>query len=301
MIDRPAGQAQVAVLDLGRGALLELVRLPGGQFLMGSPPGLGYDDERPQHLVTLPPFLIGRGPVTQAQWLAVMRRLPPCRYHGPDRPVENVTWREATEFCQKLARRVGRGWRVPRPYAFALPSEAQWEYACRGGTLTPFSCGHTLTTDLANYVGTHTYGPGPVGVYRHETTPVGQFPPNAFGLYDMHGNVWEWCADPWHDDYTSAPEDGAVWESDVPAAPRALRGGTLPNAYNTAPVTVAGAFAAPFPARLWERSAPPAFRVMRGGSWHDTPDSCRSAVRSKFPADEVEDYIGFRVVAPSIG
>ena len=92
-----------------------------------------------------------------------------------------------------------------------MPSEAEWEYACRAGTTTPFSCGETITTDLANYCGEHTFRAEPKGVYRHGTTDVGSFPPNAFGLYDMHGNVWEWCADAWHDDYTGAPVNGDAW------------------------------------------------------------------------------------------
>jgi len=219
---------------------------------MGSPPGLGYLDEHPQHSVSIAPFLIGRSPITQAHWQAVMRQLPPCRFRGPDRPVENVTWRAAAAFCLKLSRQAGR--------PFALPSEAQWEYACRAGTISPFAYGPTITTDLVNYAGQHTYADGPAGIYRHETTAPGQFPPNAFGLYDMHGNVWEWCADPWHDSYLGAPTDGRAWET----------GGDLTH------------------------------RIMRGGSWHDVPDSCRSAVRSKFPETEGDDYIGFRVVAASV-
>jgi formylglycine-generating enzyme required for sulfatase activity len=105
-----------------------------------------------------------------------------------------------------------------------LPSEAEWEYACRAATTTPFACGATITPDLANYVGEFSYRAGPTGVYRHGTTDVGSFPPNAFGLYDMHGNVWEWCADAWHDDYTGALADGSFWESRNDSA-RVLRGG----------------------------------------------------------------------------
>ncbi len=233
---------------LSGGVSLDLVRIPGGPGLIGSPRGAGFDDEYPQHTVHFQSFLLGQYPVTQAQWQAVAGQLPPCRFAGPDRPVENVTWDAAQKFCQRLSKQTGR--------AYALPSEAQWEYACRAGSLTAFAYGPTLSTDLANYVGEHVYAGGPVGVYRHVTTLVGSFPPNAFGLYDMHGEVWEWCADPWHATYAGAPVDGSVWAS----------GGD------------------------------PKQRVMRGGSWHDTPDSCRSAVRSKFPPAEGEDYIGFRVM-----
>ena len=248
VIEQRPGRVTVYRQPLPGGAALELVRAPGGQGLVGSPRGVGFDDEHPQHSVHFQSFLIGQYPVTQAQWQAVTRQLPPCRFKGPDRPVENVTWDEAQEFCRKLSRTTGRTYR--------LPTEAQWEYACRAGTATAFAFGPTLTTDLANYVGEHVYAGGPVGVYRHVTTPVGSFPPNAWGLYDLHGQVWEWCLDPWHADYAGAPADG----SGVAGGGDATQ------------------------------------RVMRGGSWHDTPDACRSAVRSKFAPGEGEDYIGLRVV-----
>jgi formylglycine-generating enzyme required for sulfatase activity len=214
---------------------------------------VGYPDEHPQHHVQLAGFWLGQFPVTQAQWQTVLGRRPPGRFAGPDHPVENVTWDDAQTFCRKLSQQTGR--------AYALPSEAQWEYACRAGTLTPFAYGPTLTSALANYAGQHVYAGEPPGEYRHVTTPVGQFPPNAWGLLDMHGNVWEWCADPWHADYTGAPSDGRVWAT----------GGDATR------------------------------RVMRGGSWHDTPDSCRSAVRSQFAPGEGEDYIGLRVVLNGAG
>ncbi|RKZ74566.1 MAG: hypothetical protein DRR19_30010, partial [Candidatus Parabeggiatoa sp. nov. 1] len=120
-------------------------------------------------------------------------------------------------FCERLSEKTGNDYR--------LPSEAQWEYACRAGTSTPFYFGDTITTDLANYDGDYSYASGPKGVYREQTTDVGSFPPNAFGLYDMHGNVWEWCADPWHDSYQGAPTDGSVWEAGGDSSLRALRGG----------------------------------------------------------------------------
>ncbi len=182
---------------------LEMVAVPGGVFQMGSPPGQGYADEHPQHTVRVAALCMGKYAVTQTQWLAVMGRLPPCRCAGTRRPVDRVSWIDASAFCAQLSAITGR--------AYRLPSEAEWEFACRAQTTTPFYCGETITTDLANYVGEHTYREGPKGIYRHATTDVGCFPPNAYGLYDMHGNVWEWCADGWHDDYAAAPADGRAW------------------------------------------------------------------------------------------
>jgi formylglycine-generating enzyme required for sulfatase activity len=118
--------------------------------------------------------------------------------------------------ARRLSKKAGRTYR--------LPSEAEWEYACRAGTAGAFCFGPTLTTDLANYVGEHTFGLEPKGLYRHETTSVGSFPANAFGVYDMHGNVWEWCADAWHEDYSDAPADGSAWKRGG-ASQRVLRGG----------------------------------------------------------------------------
>jgi len=214
--ERKTHAARQYVESLGEGVSLEMVVIPGGRFLMGSRAGYAYDDECPQHSVRVSSFLLGKYPVTQEQWQAVMGSLPPCRGQGARRPVDRVSWNDAREFCAWLSEQTGRVYR--------LPGEAEWEYACRARTITPFYCGETITTDLANYVGEHVYRSEPKGVYRHETTVVGSFPPNAFGLYDMHGNVWEWCADAWHDDYEGAPTDGAAWESGR-AAHRVLRGG----------------------------------------------------------------------------
>ena len=217
IVARRTCQARQHMEDLGNGVVLEMAAVPGGMFMMGSPERLGYEDEHPLHRVMVAPFLMGKYPVTQAQWQAVMGRLPPCRCKGASRSVDRVAWHDARQFCERLSEKTGRIYR--------LPSEAEWEYACRAGTQTPFYFGETITTDLVNYVGEHIYLAEPKGVYRHETTEVGNFPPNAFGLYDMHGNVWEWCADAWHDTYLGAPGDGKAWESrDV--AQRVLRGGS---------------------------------------------------------------------------
>ncbi|MEG4346619.1 SUMF1/EgtB/PvdO family nonheme iron enzyme [Microcoleus sp. A003_D6] len=191
--------------DLGNGIKLEMVYVPAGSFMMGSPSGEGSDNERPQHQVTFAqPFYLGKYAVTQEQWQAVMGNNP-SDFKGAKRPVESVTWNDAVQFCQKLSQKTGKNYR--------LPSEAEWEYACRAGTTTPFYFGETITPDLVNYDGNYPYGAAPTGLYRQETTPVGSFPPNAFGLYDMHGNVWEWCADPWHGNYNGAPSDGSSWET----------------------------------------------------------------------------------------
>lgn len=184
---------------------IEMVLIPAGTFMMGSPDSAEYHpDEMPQHQVTVRSFYIGKYEVTQAQWRAVMGTNP-SRFKGDNRPVENVTWQDAVEFCRRLSQMTGREYR--------LPSEAEWEYACRAGTTTPFAFGSSLSSEQANFDGRVPYGGAAQGVYREETTPVGSFSPNAFGLYDMHGNVSEWCQDLYHKNYNGAPVDGSAWES----------------------------------------------------------------------------------------
>ncbi len=247
IVSREMGQLIQVVFDIGGGQQLVMASLTGGEFLMGSAASEGYADEKPQHRVNVLPFLIGRFPITQAQWRAVMKTEKPCRFCGEDKAMHNVSWPEAVEFCRNLSAVTGQ--------SFRLPSEAEWEYACRGGATTPFSTGATITTDLANYNGAFIYGQAPQGSYRHVLLDAGVFPPNAFGLYDMHGNLWEWCGDPWHENYEGAPENGRVWDE---------RGNDR-------------------------------CRMVRGGSWHETPDLCRSAARLKLPADEGDEMVGFRV------
>jgi formylglycine-generating enzyme required for sulfatase activity/tRNA A-37 threonylcarbamoyl transferase component Bud32 len=251
-----SGKARFFEEHLGRGSVMEMVSVAGGTFLMGTPKDRGDSDEKPEHTVTLAPFYIGKFPVTQAQWTAVAA-LPEikiflnpdaARFKGANRPVENVSWYEAVEFCARLSRKTGKKYR--------LPSEAQWEYACRGETTGPFHFGETITSELANYNGNSNYADAPKGVYRFQTTDVGSFKPNAFGLYDLHGNVWEWCADAWHNNYNGAPLDGSIWES----------GGDF------------------------------SLRLLRGGSWNDHPPNCRSACRLRYQPDCKASIVGFRVV-----
>jgi formylglycine-generating enzyme required for sulfatase activity len=259
--DRRQARAEYRIEDLGNGVTLEMVAIPGGTFQMGAPDGEAgrSDDEGPQHAVTVAPFYMGKFPITQAQWKAVAtfpkieRDLnpDPSRFKGGNRPVECVSWHAAVEFCQRLSKQTGRDYR--------LPSEAEWEYACRAGTTSPFSFGETITPELANYDGNYTYGSGPKGISREETTPVGSFSPNAFGLYDMHGNVWDWCEDWWHESYAGAPPGGTPW----------ITGGDE------------------------------SYRVLRGGSWVNNPGSCRSADRSWFEPVGRYNFIGFRVVCSS--
>jgi formylglycine-generating enzyme required for sulfatase activity len=204
--------------DLGKGVTLDMVKIPGGTFLMGSPKSEeGHrDSESPQHSVTIAPFYMGKFAVTQAQYQAVMGDNP-ANFKGDQRPVERVSWHDAIAFCQKLSEKTGNHYR--------LPSEAEWEYACRAGTTTPFYFGETITSDLVNFNGGFTYGAASKGICRGTTTEVGSFPPNEFGLYDMHGNVWEWCADRWHGNYKGAPIDGNAW-MDGDSNYRLLRGGS---------------------------------------------------------------------------
>ncbi|MFM5945540.1 MAG: formylglycine-generating enzyme family protein, partial [Dolichospermum sp.] len=195
-------------------------------FLMGSPEDEkeSRDRERPQHEVTVPSFSMGKYPVTQKQWRAVAAlekvnidlKSDPSYFKGNNRPVECVSWSHAQEFCARISQIENKTYR--------LPTEAQWEYACRAGTTTPFYCGETISTDIANYDGYYAYGDGITGVYQGETTKVGSFKANEFRLCDMHGNVWEWCQDDWHENYINAPDDGSAWISLTNR--KVLRGGS---------------------------------------------------------------------------
>ena len=198
-----------------------MVSIPGGSFKMGSQAGekKRRDNESPQHDVTVPAFFMGKYQVTQEQYQQIMGKNP-SNFKGDKRPVEMVSWDDAVEFCKQLSQKTGRTYR--------LPSEAEWEYACRAGTTTPFHFGETITGELANYAAFETYASEPQGKYRDETTLVGQFPANAFGLYDMHGNVWEWCQDTWHGSYKGAPKDGSAWIKDTNRS-QVLRGGSWSN------------------------------------------------------------------------
>ncbi|MEH2204827.1 MAG: SUMF1/EgtB/PvdO family nonheme iron enzyme [Nostoc sp.] len=185
-------EAKYFAENLGNGVTLEMVEIPGGTFMMGSPEGEAErrDNESPLHQATVPKFLMGKYAVTQAQYQEIMGSNP-SSFKGEKRPVEQVSWDDAVEFCKKLSQKTRKTYR--------LPSEAEWEYACRAGTTTPFYFGETITTYLVNYNGNYPYASAPKGEYRLQTTNVGKFPPNSFGLYDMHGNIWEWCLDIYND------------------------------------------------------------------------------------------------------
>ena len=237
---------------------LEMMLIPKGQFMMGCPDSEeGENDEKPQHLVTIAQFFMAKTPVTQAQWRVVAgmpqidRALKPdpSRFKGANCPVEQVSWYEAIEFCQRLSTHTSR--------TYTLPTEAQWEYACRAGTKTPFYFGETITSEVANYNARFLYGLGAKGKYREETTPVDLFAvANPFGLWDMHGNVREWCLDDWHGSYEGAPIDGSAWLT----------------------------------------SGDSSVKILRGGSWLSNPRNCRSAYRRQYNPDKRNDCYGFRVV-----
>ncbi|MEB3232236.1 MAG: SUMF1/EgtB/PvdO family nonheme iron enzyme [Leptolyngbyaceae bacterium] len=270
-IKRQTLKTECFVENLASGITLDLVPIPAGEFWMGQTEAekqellklVSEDDyqkyyasELPRHQVKVSAFWMGKFAVTQAQYEAVMGKNPATKYDGdrfvaPNKPVVGVTWDDAIAFCQKLSEKTGNQYR--------LPSEAEWEYACRADTETPFYFGDTITTELANYNGNYTYGSGPKGEYREKAIPVGSFPANKFGLFDMHGNVWEWCQDPWHENYQGAPTVGKAWEA---------------NGHKT-------------------------LRLLRGGSWYNNPRFCRSANRSRLIADNEYSDIGFRVVCSS--
>ncbi len=213
-ISSDTSDPSVLVKSLG----MEFVPISPGTFMMGSPESEEdrYKDEI-QHEVTLTQgYYLQTTQVTQGQWQAVMGNNP-SRFKncGEDCPVENVSWKRVQAFIKKLNKRESR-------YHYRLPTEAEWEYAARAGTTTPFSFGNTLSTDQANYNGNYPYAGSPKGIYREKTTPVASFAPNAWGLYDMHGNVWEWCQD-WYGDYPK----GSVTDPQGPSSGdrRVLRGG----------------------------------------------------------------------------
>jgi formylglycine-generating enzyme required for sulfatase activity len=209
--------ASQLTIDLGRDTRLDMLLIPGGAFQMGSHHLAGEGDERPQHLVTVRPFMMSKFLITQGQWKVILRKLPPCRFKGDALPIERVSWQDAQTFCKHLSKKARQ--------EFRLPSETQWEYACRAGTGTPFSFGESLTVEVANFNAEHLFAEEPRGFYRHVPNPGGTFPPNAFGLYDMHGNLWEWCADNWLDDYSSSPRDDSSYQSRE-STYRVARGGS---------------------------------------------------------------------------
>ncbi|MEM9153780.1 MAG: formylglycine-generating enzyme family protein [Cyanobacteria bacterium P01_F01_bin.33] len=236
---------------------LEMVEIAPGNFWMGASKTESSTKsyEAPRHRVNIPPFFMSKFPVTQSQWTAVAalpkinHDLPaePSHFQGGDLPVESVSWLESVEFCDRLSQHTGR--------RYQLPSESQWEYACRAGTQTPFHTGDTIASQFANYVSAYTYQAEAAREYRQATVPVGSYRPNAFGLHDMHGNVWEWCADAWHRNYRGSPKNGEVWRHPRPTQMRAIR----------------------------------------GGGWLDAPNAIRSASRSGYIETALNRTIGFRV------
>ena len=208
----------------------EMVVIPAGTFTMGSRAAEEgrLDSEGPQHRVEVSSFALGATEVTFDEWAACVRGGGCNRYRPADagwgrgaRPVINVSWEDARAYVRWLSRATGASYR--------LPSEAEWEYAARAGTKMPFHTGATISTDQANYDGNYVYGSGRRGTNRQQTMPVKTFAPNAFGLHDVHGNVWEWTEDCWHENYRGAPRDGAAWTSGGDCGRRVLRGGSWAN------------------------------------------------------------------------
>jgi formylglycine-generating enzyme required for sulfatase activity len=266
-------------IETACGLNLEFVRIPTGEFMMGSPDNEAErsSNESPVHRVSLPEYFLSRTTVTQAQWEAVANldqislelKTNPSNFKNPNHPVERVSWKECIEFCLRLSQATGK--------AYRLPSEAEWEYACRAGTTTPFHFGATLSPAIANYDGNHTYGNGQKGTYRQTTIPVKSLKaPNAWGLYHMHGNVWEWCMDDWHGNYNGAPTDGSAWLENDNHSHSGSHEQYLKAVLNSVNSN----------------------KLLRGGSWYSSPQLCRSAYRFRHTRDLQGNGIGFRLFLP---
>jgi formylglycine-generating enzyme required for sulfatase activity len=245
----------------------EMVVVPAGKFIMGSPDDEPdrFESEGPQHEVTFAqPFAVGRHAVTRGEFAAFVNatsRKTDDRWRNPgfkqddSHPVVCVSWDDAEAYASWLAEVTGRPYR--------LLTEAEWEYVARAGTTTPFWWDSSITPAQANYDGNYVYeGGGSKGEYRRGTVPVGSFDPNPWGLYNVHGNVWEWCEDTWHDNYKGAPSDGSAW---------------LPKRTGR------------------RRSNQSSSRVVRGGAWDDDPRFLRAAYRYRYHTELRDDYCGFRL------
>lgn len=277
----------IQLLTFSTAGSIPMIEILAGEFLMGSDetdPDR-HPDETPQHLVRLQGFSMSQSPITQAQWRAVAM-LPkvdqdlnpdPSYFKGANLPVERVSWHDAIEFCARLS--------IKTRKAITLPSEAQWEYACRAGTTTAYAFGDTLTNQMANLEG-------------DGTTPVGTYPANKWGLHDMHGNVWEWCLDIYHASYEGAPTDGRAWvDGDSLGKSSAVDLGTTDLGIVARP-TAAGfpqAAATLKPAFASVASVGDRLRVLRGGCWYSDPCSCRLAYRAGNHPDNRDYFTGFRV------
>jgi formylglycine-generating enzyme required for sulfatase activity len=239
----PTPSSQILTETLPGNIKLEMVKIPAGSFLMGSADNdeSAYSSEKPQHRVNLQEFYLGKYPVTQEQYQAIMGKNPSSFKDNPKNPVEDVSWNDVQDFCQKLSEKTGKKYR--------LPSEAEWEYACRAGTQTRYYFG-----DDEMKLGEYAWY---VENSDSKTHPVGEKKPNNWGLYDMHGNVWEWCEDGWHRNYKNVPKNGNSWN---------------------------------------DNHSQSSLRLLRGGSWFKDPRYCRSAFRNRFDAVNCRNFdFGFRL------
>jgi formylglycine-generating enzyme required for sulfatase activity len=234
---------------------LRMIAIPSGEYFMGS--SNRGASEKPQHDVKVSTFLMSQYPITKAQWEIVAKwpsvnqelKKRPSPKGSVNSPIVKISWNDAIEFCKRLSQKTGNIYR--------LPTEAEWEYACRSGTTTPFHFGETISTEYANYDGTRRYSSEAKGIYREQIMPVNEFKsPNHFGLFDMHGNVWEWCLDHWHDSYEQAPTHSQAWINEGESR-----------------------------------------RIIRGGSWRNEPASCTSTYRMASDEKcGTSNNVGFRIV-----